>query len=396
MSYDYPTAFSLWGPEEHAALDRVLTSGKFTMGEVVAAFESEFAAFHKMKHAVMVNSGSSANLIAIATLFNKQDNPLKRGDKVIVPALAWSTTYSPLVQHGLELILADCDGTWNANDPHSCVGGLGGFPRLIVGCSILGNPGHLRWWQEAARATGAYFIEDNCESLGAQAVANLPVDKHQRVSARGRDNFKLCGTFGLMNTFSLFWSHQLSAIEGGVVLTDDDECAKLCRMLRAHGWSRDVEPPQTFDQEYDFRLFGYNVRPLELHAAIAREQLKKLDGFRRQREQGLNNFATWAYGLPITLQRKNGIQSPFGIAFTVESREVRQKLVTALRANGIDCRLPTGGSFTKHIYGKHWADQATPNADKIHETGMFLGLAPYDINDKIERAVDVMRGILRG
>ncbi len=362
------------------------------MGEEVAAFESDFAAYHKMKHAVMTNSGSSANLIAVAALFHKQDNPLKRGDKVIVPSLAWSTTYSPLVQHDLELILSDVDGTWNAASwdwkPEH------GRPRLIIGCSILGNPAHLAWWREQARRIDAYFIEDNAESLGAQAVANLPVDKHQRVSAKGRENFKLCGTFGLMNTFSLFWSHQLSAIEGGVVLTDDDECAKLCRMLRAHGWSRDVEPPQTFDQEYDFHLFGYNVRPLELHAAIAREQLKKLDGFRRQREQNLNNFQTLAYGLPIEWPRKNGIPSPFGIHFCVKDTETRARLVTALRVASIDCRLPTGGSFRLHEYGKPWRDQQTPVADEIHRRGLFVGNAPFPIDEQIQKAVDVMRSVL--
>src|SRR5258708_2564130 len=141
--YWYPCAFSHWGGEERAAEERVIRSGKRTMGEEVAAFENEFAAYHKMKHAVMVNSGSSANLIVVAALFHKQDNPLKCGDKAIVPALAWSTTYAPLVQHGLELILSDVDGTWNAASWHwrwmcaaAPVGAWKpehGQPRLIIG-----------------------------------------------------------------------------------------------------------------------------------------------------------------------------------------------------------------------------------------------------------------------
>lgn len=387
MNYPYPTAFSCWGKEEHDAIQRVLHSARLTMGEEVRAFEIEFASYHGMKHGIMVNSGSSANLVAVASLFHKQDNPLKRGDRVIVPAVAWSTTYAPLVQYGLDLVLVDIDDTWNAAP--KTWGVNGSTPHLIVGCSILGNPAHLSWWKTAADIIGAYFIEDNCESLGA-------VSRDKPGPYR-----KLCGTFGLLNTFSFFYSHQISAIEGGMILTDDDELADLCRMLRAHGWTRDTaldEPgdaAERFDRDYDFRLFGYNVRPLELHAAVAREQLKKLEEFRRQRHQNYNNMVLWTQDLPITFPRANGILSPFAINFTVEDKETRSRLVKALRYNGIDCRLPTGGSFRKHAYGKPWADQETPNADKLHDTGLFLGNPPFPYEEEMLRAVRIMEGVLR-
>lgn len=373
MTYLYPTAFSLWGAEEHAAIQRVVASGNFTMGEEVAAFELEFAAWHGMKHAVMVNSGSSANLIAVAALFHLQDKPLMPGGKVLVPAIAWSTTYSPLVQHDLQLILLDVDDTWNADPKGPRLSREIYGARLIVACSILGNPGHLKRWQEMADGLGAYLLNDNCESLGAGD----------------------CGTYGLMSTHSLFWSHQLSAIEGGVILTNSDECANLCRMLRAHGWTRDVKPPQTFADEYDFQLMGYNVRPLEMHAAIAREQLKKLPGFIKARQENYDHFVAATDRISgIQHPRRNGIMSPFGLHFTVPSTEVRQQLVTELREHGIDCRLPTGGSFRRHKYGEPWAHQMTPNADRIHDCGLFLGNAPYDISELIDEAVTVMRRVL--
>src|SRR5258706_655305 len=145
----FPTAYSVWGDEERAAIDRVLSSGYLTQGEEVAAFEREFADFHGMKHAIMVNSGSSANLIAIAAMFHLREGgyvnsntrpryPLRRGDKVVVPGLAWSTTYAPLVQYGLELVVADCNDQWN-------VGQYQGEPAvsLEIWCSILGNPAHF-------------------------------------------------------------------------------------------------------------------------------------------------------------------------------------------------------------------------------------------------------------
>lgn len=378
-SYDYPCAFQSWGPDEDAAINRVLGSGRFTMGEEVAAFEAEFAAFHGMRHAIMVNSGSSANLIAVAALV--EDGHIARGDKVIVPALAWSTTYAPLAQHGLELVLCDVDGTWNAH-PELLITDRDAGAKLVVGCSILGNPAPLAGWAAFAASRGAVFMEDNCESLGAAPYSGTGIPERR------------CGTFGKINTFSLFWSHQLSAIEGGVILTDDDALNRYCRMLRAHGWTRDLDKPVTFEDEYDFHLFGYNVRPLELHAAIARAQLPKVEGFRRFREQNLNNFLVWAAGLPLQVQSRSGVQSPFGIAFTVKDRATRGRLATALRAGGVDCRLPTGGSFTKHPYGQAYRDQPTPNADIIHECGLFLGNAPFDIGDKIQHAVEIMRGVL--
>src|ERR1039458_4164491 len=217
--------------------DRLRASGRLTVGEEVAAFEREFADFHGLRHGIMVNSGSSANLVAVAALFHVKQNPLKQGDQALVPALAWATTYAPLVQHGLDLVLVDCDEGWNA-DPYAL---KDVEARLVVGCSILGNPAQLDTWRTIAGVHDAYLLEDNCESLGASIGG------------------KLCGTFGLMSTFSFYYSHQISAIEGGMILTDDDECATLCRLLRDHGMTRHVEKPKTFEAEYDFRLFGYNV-----------------------------------------------------------------------------------------------------------------------------------------
>ena len=254
----YPTAFDTWGDEERAAVARVVASGRFTAGEEVAAFESEFAAFHRMRHCIMVNSGSSANLIALASLFHVEDRPLRRGDLAVVPAMAWGTTYAPLVQHGLGLALVDCGPSWNADYLNGLTPGMRNDARLYVGCSVLGNPADLHLLAEIAAGRRAFMLEDNCESFGASP-----------------DFAQLTGTFGHVNTFSFFWSHQLSAIEGGAILTNSAEVDGLCRMLRDHGLTRSVRPAGSFDTEYDFRLFGYNVRPLEMHAALLEPFLER-------------------------------------------------------------------------------------------------------------------------
>lgn len=382
-SITYPTAFTLWGPEEREAIARVIASDRFTSAAEVRAAERELAAYHGRRHAVFTNSGSSANLVAVEALLHLARSPLQRGDLALVPALAWSTTYAPLVQKRLHLRLVDCDDTWNA--PTSCEVLMRTIPRpqvprLLVVASILGNPGYLEAWEELARQLDAYLIEDNCESIGARTPGG-----------------RLTGTFGIASTLSFYWSHQVSGIEGGAVLTDNDELADLCRMLIDHGLTRSLDPrPAGIDSLYSFRVFGYNLRPLEMHAAIALAQLGKLPELIEYRYKNLLEFVdlTANAGLPITFPRLNGRLSPFGIAFTVADNETRARLATALLEAGVDSRPPTGGSFARHHYGAPWSGQPTPNADRIHDVGMFLGNAPYPIPELIERAVEVMKRTL--
>lgn len=375
MNFLYPTAFSSWGDGERAAIDRVMASGRFTQGAEVAAFEKEFAAWHDRRYGIMVNSGSSANLIVVAAL--RHLGLCKPETTALVPAIAWSTTYAPLVQHGFDLQLIDVDDSWNAN-PSAQIP-LADDTSLVVGCSILGIPADLERWATIADSLRAVFIEDNCESLGAV-----------------RDGRKT-GTHGLMSTHSLYYSHQISAIEGGVILTDDADCAEACRMLRAHGWTRDIRRGSlSFSTEYEFIGMGYNVRGLELHAAIAREQLKRLPEMIEARRRNFDYFRDKAQEarLPIDLPTIHGNPSPFGLHFTLRDGTRRQALAEALRAAGIDCRLPTGGSFRKHPSGLRWASQRTPNADRTHELGMFLGNGPIDLTEKIDWAIEIMGTVL--
>ena len=370
--WEYPTSFTAWGVEESEAFKRTIKNDWFTYGKEVESFENEIAEFHNRKYAVMVNSGSSANLLAVFTLLNLENRPIKKGDKVAVPAIAWATSYSPLIQAGLDLIVQDVGTSWIPDSLTSRINEC----NILLTCPILGVPCNYSSYKNQLGEKPIYWIDDACESLGA-TYKNNPV-----------------GSYGLMSTLSLFMSHQISAIEGGVVLTDDFECYRLCKILRSHGWTRDVDEPETFEDEYNFTYFGYNIRPLELHAAIAREQLKKLQDFVDRRCENLLHFNSLIQNLPIKMQRMQGKPSPFGIAFTCETKEDRARLVTALRSNGIDCRLPTGGSFTKHPYGARWRDQKTPNADRIHDAGLFLGLAPFPIPHLIEKAVKVIKDTL--
>lgn len=349
--YDYPTAFSSWGREEYEAINRVVASGRFTMGAEVEAFEAEFAAYHWRQHCIMVNSGSSANLIALAA------QKIDAGAPWSVPSLAWATTYAPLMQSRVPMRLVDCDDTWNC-------------PSVSIGVPVLGNPTY---------SPEAYRIEDCCESVGARNNEGV-----------------LCGKFGLFSTFSFFYSHQLSAIEGGAILTDSDHYARMCRALRNHGWTRGLCDASSFAREYEFIMPGYNVRPIEMHAAIARAQLRKLDNMASERRINWRLFAAGTNGMDIQLQKITAPDgfNPFCIAFTVPSEEIREKLAAAFRANGIDCRPAIGGSFRLQPYGRDYQGPETPNADRIHRTGMMLGCAPFDIEAKLGKAIKVMKGIV--
>ena len=364
----HPTAFCAHGEEERRAMARVLASGRFTMGVEVEAFEAELAEYLGRRYAVMVNSGSSANLLAVAALSRKYEMTRHAS----VPAIAWSTTYAPLVQQGIAYLhLNDVDATWNA--PPSQI------TRLNICVPVLGNPAHMDDWAEAIGRYNAVLMEDACESLGAVTEAGVP-----------------CGTVGHVSTLSFFYSHQLSAIEGGAVVTDDDAIARHCLVLRAHGWTREVsDKPPPFDYEYEFVDFGYNLRPLEMHAAVAREQLKKLRTMVEFRRANLSHFSDLASTLPVRLPEVRGQPSPFGLAFEVLDQSRRAPLAAEFRRVGIDCRLPTGGSFLRHPYASRWADeQQTPEADRIHDCGMFLGNAPWPIPDLVEKAIGVMQRVL--
>jgi CDP-6-deoxy-D-xylo-4-hexulose-3-dehydrase len=382
----YELAASSWGEEEIDAIQRVVKSDRYTMGEEVAAFEREFAAYFGKRYAVMVNSGSSANLIATAALFFKRERPLKRGDEAIVPAISWSTTYHPLQQYGLRLRIVDVELETLNLDTSKLEAALTPRTRLLVAVSILGNPAALDVMRDFADRHGLYLLEDNCESADAEL------------------NGRKTGTFGDVNTFSFFYSHHISTMEGGMVLTDDEELYQLMRSLRAHGWTRDlpVGSPlfgrrrEDHFEAYRFILPGYNLRPLEMSGAIGREQLKKLPKMTAQRRANLAVFQSLFQGDErFIIQRENGKSSSF--AFTIVLNPFagldRNKIFDALRKASIGFRIITGGCFTEHDVIEHFEYEVVKslrNAEQIHSWGFFVGNYPVNLESKLAALHEVL------
>lgn len=384
MTYDL--AAPSWGEEELKALQTVIDSGFFTMGPTVKTFEKQFAQYHNKKHAIMVNSGSSANLISTAALFYKKNNPLKVGDEVLVPALSWATTYHPLQQYGLKVRFVDIEIDTLNMDPALIEAAITPATKMILGVSILGNPAALDKMRILADKHNLYFMEDNCESMDAEIDG------------------KKAGTFGDLNTFSFFFSHHISTMEGGMILTDDDELNEICRCLRAHGWTRDLpENSLLYDRKnddlfeaYRFILPGYNVRPTELNAAAGIEQLKKLPAFTAARRKNLALFQSlFAGDERFIIQKENGKSSSF--CFTIilnpEIDLNRAVIFSALTKAGIGFRIITGGNFLRHDVIKYYDYTEAGeilNANIAHDYGFFVGNHPIDLSNELNKLYEVL------
>ena len=384
MFYDLTS--SSWGNEELDAIKQVVASGYFTMGDNVRAFEEEFAAYFGKKYAVMVNSGSSANLISVASLFYTKDRALQRGDEVIVPAVSWSTTFYPLQQYGLKLRFVDIDLETLNVDQDLLRSAITPHTRMIVGVSILGNPAPLLAIKSIASDYGLYFLEDNCESMDAELGGQKT------------------GTFGDIGTFSFFFSHHISTMEGGILLTDNPELAQLAQSLRAHGWTRGLpDDSELFDQrqdevfeEYRFILPGYNVRPLEINGAVGREQLKKLPAMTTIRRRNLAHFHKhFANDERFIIQRENGQSSAFSFTIVLNPKYNldRRRVFAALKEADIGFRMITGGCFLRHDVLKYF-DYETPggvsNANIAHDHGFFVGNHASNLAPQIDRLYGVM------
>lgn len=376
----YPLASTTWDEAEYAAMQRVIQSGMFSMGKEVATFEKQFAEWVGSRFAVMVNSGSSANLAMIAALMFRKQGALQAGDEVIVPAVSWSTTYYPLQQYGLKVKFVDIDPRTLNIDVGQLTAAIGPQTRAILTVNLLGNPNDFNWISQVIAGRDILLLEDNCESMGATLAG------------------KQAGTFGLMGTYSSFFSHHISTMEGGLVVTDDEELYHILLSIRAHGWTRNLpkfnrvcgeKSDNPFEESFRFVLPGYNLRPLELSGAIGQEQLKKLDSMITSRRENAAYFqAVFQHHPWLDIQQEIGQSSWFGFALIVkpDAPITRDTLVTKLATANVDVRPIVAGNFAKNEVMK-WFDYTIhgklKNADYIDKNGLFVGNHHYSIKEEI-------------
>ena len=384
----YDLASSSWGQEEIDALHRVIDGGQLTMGPSVGQFEEDFARKFGERHALMVSSGSAANLVTVAALCYRKGRPLQRGDEVIVPSISWATTYYPLQQYGLRLRFVDVELDSLNIDVAQLEAALTPRTRMVVAVSILGNPCALDVLRAFCDRHDLVLFEDNCESMGATLGG------------------KPCGTFGDVNTFSTFFSHHISTMEGGLIATDNTELYHLARSMRAHGWTRDLPPDSTvyeprdddFYEAYRFILPGYNARPLELEGAVGIEQLKKLDGMVDVRRRNAALFLSLFEGDErfIVQRERPGARSSW-FSFTIILNPAldidRREVMAALKRADIGYRIITGGCFLRHDVIQYFDYDTVGEivkANIAHDRGFFVGNHPTDLTPQIERLREVL------
>lgn len=382
----YPLASSTWDEKEINAIQSVIAKDIYTMGESVKQFEENFAAFCGAKYAVMVNSGSSANLLAVAALFYTKNPKLKRGDEVIVPAVSWSTTYYPLYQYGLKLKFVDVDLQTLNFDLEKLEKAVTNNTKMIFAVNLLGNPNDFDAINKIIAGRDILLLEDNCESMGAEYKG------------------KQTGTFGIMGTFSTFYSHHMATMEGGLVVTDDEELFHVLVCIRAHGWTRHLpkenkvsnKSDNSFEESFRFVLPGYNFRPVEMSGAIGIEQLKKLPDFLEKRRENAVLFTSlFANHKDFYIQQDIDSSSWFGFSFIIkpESTLKRSDIVAKLEANGIDCRPIVTGDFTKNevlrffdyeIFGE------MKNAQYLDKNGFFVGNHQVSLAAEIKHLYNIL------
>ena len=358
--------------EEMSSLADWLKEGhQVTKGPLTRQFEAEFAAYTGTKYSIMVNSGSSANLLMAYSLL---ESGYLRNKKVIVPAVSWITTLSPFVQMGFECFLCDSDAKDLGVDLNHLEQLLKKEqPALLILVHILGHPNQMDEVRRLCAQHGCLVIEDACEALGSE---------YKGIKT---------GALALAGSFSFYYGHHISTIEGGAITTSDDKLYSIMLSIRSHGWSRDVPEVdrQAWKKEFqidDFREFysfyyaGYNLRSTDLNAYLGRLQLKRLPEIAQARAR---NFELYRQALPEfwSQSSEGGFVSSFSFGTYAKNRlEVSKHLL----AQGVECRPLVCGSMGRQPFWiKKYGVTHLPVADKVYDFGLYLpnhaNITPEDI-----------------
>ncbi len=384
-----PLSVPLYGAEEVSGALRALLEQQVTMGAQVRAFERAFAEFLGTKHAIMVNSGSSANLLAISVLAERSvEHGLRPGDEVIVPAVTWATTVAPILQLGLVPVLVDIDAQTLNMRPDGLREAISPQTRAVMPVHLLGNPVDMAPLMEIAREHDLWVIEDTCESLGSE-IAGRKV-----------------GSFGDFGTFSFYFSHHITTIEGGMVVTNDDRLNDLARSLRAHGWSRDMSNRVELEQEnsqidphFLFVNVGYNLRPMESQAAFGLVQLRRLEEFNESRRENARYLAHALgdlnqHGMRLVTEQEGGRSTWFGFSVLLDDSGRRRALCDHLEARNIATRPIVAGNLALQPAFRdnpHRIVGTLENATAIGERGLFIGNHPSLTPAHLDHIVSAFR-----
>jgi CDP-6-deoxy-D-xylo-4-hexulose-3-dehydrase len=392
----FPLVDSSYDNKEILNCIGILLGGQLTMGPCVKEFESEFSKFIDAPHSVMVNSGSSSNLLAWSAITNPaRKRHLKLGSKVAVPAVCWSTSLWPIVQTGLVPVLVDVD-------PRTLNMSMSSFKlslrkhniKAVMMVHVLGNSTEMGELLNLVKENDLILVEDTCESLGSKY--------------RGR----YLGTLGDFGTFSFYFSHHMTTIEGGMIVVRSKEDYDLLKCLRTHGWSREQSNKEeleskhkNIDSRFLFINMGYNLRPMEIQAAFGLEQIKRLEIMNANRCENVKKLkrsfikhSLWKNQLQFPLPTKDLDPCWFGFPFLIkqELKGGRKKFTRDLLKRGIDTRPIISGNMALQpavkIFNVDLSMGPFKGAQLIHERGFFVGCHSKPLDD--ERIYQLVTTIL--
>ena len=354
-----------------------MLSGQLTMSKKTREFEKYFAKKIGIKHCLMVNSGSSANLLALFCAVNPlRKNHLKKGDECLVPAVCWSTTLWPIIQVGLVPKILDVNIKNFSLDLDTIKKNTTKKTKAIMIVNVLGNCAELDKIRKYADKKKIILIEDNCESLGS-------IYKK-----------KYLGTYGDFSSFSFYFSHQITAGEGGMIACKSEKDLNILKSLRAHGWDREISKKNT--NKFNFINQGFNLRPLEVSAAIGLNQLKRLGKMMKIRSYNrdkiikkLRNSSEWDNQFNFFEPVKNLKPSWFGLPLLINKKHIKKKklFMHYLKKNKVDTRPIISGNFANQPAIKllkiKLEKKELTNSQEIDNRGFFIGLPTQKISNKI-------------
>ena len=379
--YFYPLVKNPYRNKDIVEAIKVLKSCKLTSGKVTRKFQDYFSKKLKLKNSLMVNSGSSANLLAFQCLINPyRKKKLNPGDEVLIPALCWSTSLWPIIQSGLKPKFVDIDLKTLNIDLNDLKKKITKKTKAIMLVHVLGNCTDMTQLIKTVKKNKLILIEDTCESLGS---------KYKN---------KYLGSFGDFSSFSFYTSHQISSGEGGMISCKDKDDLEILKSLRQHGWSRGLikenqiaRKNKNLDKRFIFYNSGFNLRSTDIAASIGFSQFKDLNSFIRLRSENRKNIIDKINknkkvkgNFFILKENKNVKASWFGIPIILSKKLNRKKVVLKLEKNGIETRPIISGNFLKQPAIKRYKIKSNlnlQNADYADKHGLYIGLPNKKIDN---------------
>tara|TARA_Y100000591_G_scaffold243335_1_gene214085 strand:+ start:813 stop:2051 length:1239 start_codon:yes stop_codon:yes gene_type:complete len=373
-NFNFPLLRDGYDEKDLVEATKTLISRNLTMGKKTEKFEKFFAKKIGVKYSLMVNSGSSANLLAFFCLTNVlKKNKVKKGSECIIPGVCWSTTLWPILQSGLKPVFVDVDINNFCIDYLSLIKKVTKKTKVIILVNVLGNCPELDKIKKFAKKKKIYLIEDNCESLGSKY------------------NNKFLGTYGDFGTFSFYYSHQVTAGEGGMIVCKSKNDYKILKSLRAHGWDRELKKQKI--KGFNFINEGFNLRPLEISASIGMSQFKRLNTMMKTRSKNremiiknLRRSKNWNNQFNFFNPTKNLKPSWFGLPLMINKKKKfdKKNYLEFLNKNNIETRPIISGNFTNQpavkIHNIKFNKKELMNSQKIEEKGFFIGLPTKLLN----------------